>query len=61
MIEKFQSFNALSEAINKNNYQYYLIKFNNDVAGYIGLHEENKKMSHRLTGLNASSTIKSRI
>ena len=44
MIEKFQSFNALSEAINKNNYQYYLIKFNNDVAGYIGLHEENKKM-----------------
>ncbi len=44
MIEKFQSFNPLSEAINKNNYLYYLIKVDNNVAGYIGLHEENEKM-----------------
>ena len=44
MIEKFQSVNALTEAINKNNYLYYLIKFNNNVAGYIGLHEEEGKL-----------------
>ncbi len=44
MIEKFQSFNALSESINKNDYLYYLIKFNNAVSGYIGLHEEKEKL-----------------
>lgn len=44
MIEKFQSFNALSEAINKNNYIYYLIKIDNNVAGYTGIHEENEKL-----------------
>lgn len=44
MIEKFQSFNALSEAINKNNYLYYLIKVDGDVAGYTGLHEEDGKL-----------------
>lgn len=44
MIEKFQSFNALSEAINKNNYKYYLIKSDNVVMGYTGLHEENGKL-----------------
>jgi ribosomal protein S18 acetylase RimI-like enzyme len=44
MIEKFQSFNPLFEAINKNNYLYFLIKSDNNVAGYIGLHEENGKM-----------------
>ena len=44
MIEKFQSFNALSEAINKNNYNYYLIKSDNIVMGYTGLHEGNGKM-----------------
>ncbi|MBO7610602.1 MAG: GNAT family N-acetyltransferase [Elusimicrobia bacterium] len=44
MIEKFQSFNPLHEAINKNNYLYYLIKADNNVAGYIGLHEEDGKM-----------------
>ena len=44
MIEKFQSFNALSEAINKNNYNYYLIKSDNVVMGYTGLHEEEGKL-----------------
>ena len=44
MIEKFQSFNALYEAINKNNYLYYLIKTDNNVVGYTGLHEESGKM-----------------
>ena len=44
MIEKFQSFNALSEAINKNNYNYYLIKSDNVVIGYTGLHEESEKL-----------------
>jgi len=44
MIEKFQSFNALSEAINKNNYEYYFIKFNDNIAGYTGICEENGKL-----------------
>ena len=44
MIEKFQSFNALYEAINKNNYLYYLIKTDNNVVGYTGLHEEEGKL-----------------
>ena len=44
MVEKFQSFNPLFEAINKNNYLYYLIKVDNDVAGYTGLHEEDGKL-----------------
>lgn len=44
MIENFQSFNPLSNDINKNNYLYYLIKVDNKVAGYIGLHEETGKM-----------------
>ncbi len=44
MIEKFQSFQALSQAIKDNGYKYYLIKTDNNVAGYTGLHEENGKM-----------------
>jgi ribosomal protein S18 acetylase RimI-like enzyme len=44
MIEKFQSFNALSEAINKNNYEYYFIKTDNNIAGYTGIKSENEKL-----------------
>ena len=44
MIKNFQSFNPLSQAINKNGYEYYLIKSGENVAGYIGLHEENEKL-----------------
>ena len=44
MIEKFQSFNALSEAINENNYEYYFIKSDNNVAGYTGIKAENDKL-----------------
>lgn len=44
MIEKFQSFNSIFEAINKDHYLYYLIKVDDNVAGYIGLHEEEEKM-----------------
>ena len=44
MIEKFQSLNALTEAINKNNYEYYFIKVDNNVAGYTGIKSENKKL-----------------
>ena len=44
MIEKFQSFNALTEAINKNNYKYFFIKAGNIIAGYIGVKEENDKL-----------------
>ncbi len=44
MIEKFQSFNSLTEAINKNNYEYYLIKNENTVMGYTGVKPENGKL-----------------
>ena len=44
MIEKFQSYNALSQAVNKNGYEYYFIKQDNIIMGYIGLHEEAGKM-----------------
>ena len=44
MIEKFQSFQALSQSINENGYKYYLIKTGDNIAGYTGLHEENGKM-----------------
>ena len=44
MIEKFQSFNALTEAINKNNYKYYFIKLGNTITGYTGVKEENDKL-----------------
>ncbi len=44
MIEKFQSFNALSEAINKNNYEYYFIKDDDKILGYTGLKPENGKL-----------------
>ena len=44
MIEKFQSFNALSEAINKNSYEYYFIKIDNNIAGYTGIKAENEKL-----------------
>ena len=37
MIEKFQSFNPLFEAINKNNYLYYLIKADT-LPGHVLLH-----------------------
>ena len=44
MIEKFQSFNSLVKAINKNKYLYYFVKDDNVIIGYIGLHEEDNKM-----------------
>ena len=44
MIEKFQSFNALTEAINKNGYEYYFIKDGNNVLGYTGVKPENEKL-----------------
>ena len=44
MIDKFQSFNALTEAINKNNYEYYFIKEGNNVLGYTGLKPEEEKL-----------------
>lgn len=44
MIEKFQSFNALTEAVNKNGYEYYFIKVDNNVAGYTGIKAENGKL-----------------
>ncbi len=44
MIEKFQSFTSLVKAINKNKYIYYLVKDDNVIIGYIGLHEEDNKM-----------------
>ncbi len=44
MIEKFQSFNALSQAINQNNYEYFFIKFADNIAGYTGIKAENERL-----------------
>ena len=44
MIEKFQSFNALSQAINQNNYEYFFIKFADNIAGYTGIKDENERL-----------------
>ena len=44
MVEKFQSFPALFEAINKNDYEYFFIKADNNIAGYIGIKSEGDKL-----------------
>lgn len=44
MIKKFQSYEALSVAINKDNYEYFFIKDNNMVIGYTGLQKQENKL-----------------
>lgn len=44
MIKKFQSYEALSLAINKDNYEYFFIKDNNIVVGYTGLQKQGNKL-----------------
>lgn len=41
MLDKFQSFEAVSEAVNKNGYIYYMAFDDGVFAGYIGIHPEN--------------------
>lgn len=40
MVEKFQSYKAMSEQI-KNGYEYYFFVVNGEKAGYTGIHAEN--------------------
>jgi ribosomal protein S18 acetylase RimI-like enzyme len=42
MLDKFQSFKAISEAVNVNNYIYYMAFDDGEFCGYIGIHPENK-------------------
>lgn len=41
MLKKFQSFEAISEAVKKNGYIYYMAYDNGEFCGYIGIHPEN--------------------
>lgn len=43
MVEKFQSKQPLTEQI-QNGYLYYLVKANDQIIGYIGLHPEEEKL-----------------
>lgn len=41
MVEKFQSYPAISKQINENGYEYFRIYLDDIFAGYTGVHEEN--------------------
>lgn len=41
MLKKFQSFEAISEAVNQHNYIYYMAYDNGEFCGYIGICPEN--------------------
>lgn len=40
MVEKFQSYRAMSEQV-KNGYEYYFLEVDGEIAGYTGIHEED--------------------
>jgi len=44
MIDKFQSFSAFEKAIDQDNYQYYFVKNDDKVLGYIGLQIQKEKL-----------------
>lgn len=44
MVEKFQSIPALTAQIREDGYLYYLVKNENEVLGYIGLHPEEERL-----------------
>ncbi len=44
MVEKFQSYTAISKQINENGYEYFRIYLNDIFAGYTGIHEENNAL-----------------
>ena len=40
MLEKFQSKKAIKEQIKNENYTYYFIKVDNEIAGYLGVSDK---------------------
>lgn len=40
MVEKFQSYEAISEAVNNDGYKYYMAYCGDDLCGYLGYHNE---------------------
>lgn len=42
MLKKFQSFDAISEAVNQNSYIYYMVFDDGDFCGYMGIHPDNR-------------------
>lgn len=40
MVEKFQSYKALTEAVNNEGYKYYMAYCGDDLCGYLGYHNE---------------------
>lgn len=43
MVEKFQSYDAISRQIRNDNYTYKIIRYNGENAGYFGICPKNKK------------------
>ncbi len=41
MLEKFQSYEAISEQIEKENYEYYFVIYENNIVGYIGIQPQD--------------------
>ena len=69
MIEKFQSKKAIKEQIKNENYTYYFIKVDNEIAGYVGVSDKKdylflsklyirKEFRHQGLGLLAFNEIK---
>lgn len=44
MVEKFQSYPALSSQIHENGYEYFLIVSSHTPCGYIGIHQEDSSL-----------------
>jgi len=44
MIEKFQSFEAIKTAIDKDNYEYFFISDETGIAGYTGIQQKDDKL-----------------
>lgn len=44
MVDKFQSFNAISDQIKNKGYEYYLISDENEIMGYTGIKKEEEKL-----------------
>ena len=40
MVEKFQSYNAIKKAVTDDGYTYYMAEEDNDLCGYLGIHDE---------------------
>lgn len=44
MVEKFQSYNAISNAVNNDGYVYYMAYFEGQFCGYIGIHADGERI-----------------